>query len=243
MLTALCISNFTFAATVDMVNSDLFNAFSLGGTVSYNQVDSNNTVLILAVVGENGFATASAIYDPGPDQINAVNHVEVDQNGAWVQLLTFDLGTVSAGNVDITLNGVTGDVSFFQLEDATVTGLSTASDTATNGIVSTAPDFTGLDSGSFILSAVTSKQGQPSNGTWSADGSPTFSNVFDSGGFLTGVSYQTDTTGTTLSWTHGDVTDNHALAAIAIAAVPEPSSLVLVGLAVGTTFLLRRKRR
>jgi hypothetical protein len=232
-------------AAVVVETSDLFNSFTASTTISFSQVASSDTVLLFAVAGENPPGTVSATYDPSGLNLGATPLATVNQSDAWVSIFGLDLDGVSAGPIDISVGGGSGTnksaVSIIQLSGATLTGFGQATDTAINGSVTTAPDFSGLDSGSFILSAVAAKQG---NGGWTADGTPTLAQSYTGSGWTSGLSYQTDTTGVVLSWTHSDNTDNHALAAVAIAPVPEPATYALIsGMLVFGLIVLRRRQR
>jgi len=239
-------------AAVMVETSDLHNGLATsGGTVSFSQNASTDTVLIFALMGDDfttpGASGITVTYDPTGENLSTSSSLSyVEQSAAWVSILALEVGSISADSKDITVsfssaNSSNHEINIFQLSNATLTGVvGNVTDTATNGSVSTSPDFTGLGTGSLVLSAVSARNG---SGSWTAAGSPTFSTANDSGAYTVGLSYESDTTGTVLSWTHSDTTDNHALGAIGIAAVPEPSTLVLSSLVLVSLFVLRKRVR
>ena len=248
------------AATVSLVHSELFtgdNTNRSTHTHTFAQEASTNTVLLMAITGHDLGDGITATYDVGgTDQamtqlggLSVSGGGALDGDNAFATIFAIELGSVSeVVGVDISwsLDSGTdrGTASFFQLSDATLTGALTDADTSVGvSPISTTVSFTGLSAGSFVLSGTAANNN--SSGITSFTGTPTdpgFTFTADEGAYNNGLAYSLDVSGDVSITTGNNGTREFAMSGIAIAAIPEPGTLALVGIAFGVMVVSNRRR-
>lgn len=232
IVSSICILR---GAVMVETNASTFNEDS--GTI--NLTSQNHSVLLVTISGQ-GSASPELTLDPsGTPTVYDTPVVSRDQGGVLTSIFLVDLGTPSAGSLDFAANGTDGNrqISAFQLYNAALPVEDTATGYTSNLSSGLTASFTGLDAGSFIFSVGHAKQGASGNGLESASGTPTLTQT-DSrnrNSFLSSTSvyaYTTDVSGSaSLTLSGSDTTDDATMSAVAIAAIPEPSTLALLGLA------------
>jgi len=258
----LCLSFFSTSlrAAVVLSASDTFmgdNTNRAVHTETFNLVNSSDTVLIAVVTGHDApDFTFSAVYDAGGADTSmtqlALATLVDGSNNAFSAVFGIELGSVSAGSVDLTWEADTGNtrgtMSVFQLSNATLTGFSSAtSNTNTPGTGEISTTLNGLAAGSFVLSATGADNNSVSyNNTASAGLSgtpaPTFTDWADEGAYVNTLIYNADASGTvTHAADPSNASARQAMASVGIATIPEPSSLILMSLSVLSALLIRKR--
>lgn len=229
-------------------NASIANDFDGGtsGTVSFSQSAAGDATYLFAVYGENlaGASAPSVIYDDGGTHQSAtLEEFASVSNSTYAAVFSLELGSVSAGTIDITFdnNSTTKNMfDIYQLSGAS--GASLVSDAvASPGDASVAVDFGSVpapDSFALFVAAEAGNSGSldaPTGGT-----SPTVT-LNDSGSYLVGSLYDLADATQAYSWGR-DKTNDMAGAAIAVS-VPEPSTYaVLFGIGALGIVLWRRRR-
>lgn len=214
----------------------------------------SNSVLLVTISAQDGLAPVLTL-DPGGSPVvyntPAVSRIEGSSN-MLTSIFLVDLGTPTAGTLNFSANSMGGNqqISAFQLYNAALPAVETATAYTTNLVTGVSHTFSGLAAGSMIFAVAHSAQGQSPNGISSATGTPsiTVSDFRDRSSFLSstvGYAYTTNVSGAPIiGFTGTDSTDQATFSAVAIEAVPEPSMYgLLAGLGVLGMVLLRRRTR
>ena len=220
-------------------------------TASLTLEAANNTVLLAAITYEQSDITSGVVFDPsGSNQgmTQLISNVGNNNgNDVYTAIYGLELGTVSAGSIDVTLSTSSSQknaMSLFQLSNASLTDYETTVDDTYNSQSNPlTASFTGLDTGSFVLASVAAKKAGIS---FTSGGNASAGNTTNTGweNHHQLFSYLENQSGSvSMTFTGDDSSDETTLAAVGIAAIPEPSSLVLVGLALGALMIFNRKVR
>lgn len=244
-------------AAVTVATSETFtgdNTNRATHTHTFDQVLSSDTVLLMVITGHDAATSGfSAIYDVGgTDQAMTqlgglvLSSATADGDNAYATIFAIELGAAAAGDVDISwsIDSGTdrGTASFFQLAGATLAGVQTDSDTSTtNNPTTTTVSFTGLTAGSFVLAATGVNNNSASIDTVTGTPTPDATGKADEGAYNNGFGYTLNVTGDASITMTDAGTRDWATTGIAIAPIPEPASLALVGL--GSLLMLSRSRR
>jgi len=249
-LTALLTLGFAAASPAAVVgeNTDLLvTSGNTPHTDTFSFDASTNTVFLVAITYEAGAQTTGVTLDPTGANIGLTKLVESNFNSSiYTAIYGVNLGTVAAGNLDYTLtttSSLKNSISAIQLSNATLAGIQTDVDGTSNSVTNPlTADFTGLASGSTVVTVVAARK---AGIAFSVGGTPAETSSIASGAqnHHQGISYTTGVAGgLTRTWTGDDSTDDTSLSAVAIAVVPEPASLALLGLG-GLCILGGRGRR
>ena len=238
--------------TSSMFTGDNSSRSTHTGTIVLNA--STDTVLLGIVTGQDAASVSSsafsAQYDPTGSNASMTELAFVADgdggNNAFSAIYGISLGSVSAGSKNISWSINTGNakgtLSLFQLAGATLDGFSQTTDT---GAGTVATSFTGLGAGSFVISATGVDANSANYGTsdsgLTGTPTPTFVDSQDEGSYVNSILYTSDVMGSASHSATTTSSEKQSMASVAIAAIPEPSSLGLMGIAlVGCLF--RRSR-
>ncbi len=228
---------------------------SIGGSDvtlnSFALTAGSNSVLVISAVGEDGGDISATVdTNAASELVDATDGSEV-----FASVFAYALGDVTAGTtIDIVIDYAAegslddGGYSIFQLFGAAQTF--TEGTTYWQDAMTTASDvdpktntLTGVTNGSVVISSIV---GEPGNANYiSGLVGYDASNDYDAGATAVGWGYNTDVsgivnTGFTLASPLNDGREI-AFGTVAIAAVPEPGSIVLVGMALGLSLVLLKR--
>ncbi|GEM_PF-3488693 len=236
----------------DVILGTVNSMVSTYGDDSITLTAGADSVLLIAATVENTDTSFSAVFDPSGSNQNFIPIVSsTGVGGSATHILGLALGTVTSGTftIDVTATGSNGGYRVIQVLDADQNFANYASDTdviaddTTSGVLTNS--FTGLGAGSFVYTSYSAEQGGIS-GTFASSDYDVFGDINGSGavagsGYATSVSgsptFTLDTSSTGLS-TGREIN----MASVAIPTIPEPSSLILLGLSAVSVLLIKRQR-